>query len=160
MVSEHERTFSTRVRVQQTMKKLVLIAALALAAPVEAQTPIRREVETLLADMMSAFKANPASVAKFYTDDAMVAGGRLRITGRESVDKYWAGVAGYSDWKLEIIEVGDGTTPWVRGVSTLVGAERNSVTEFLGLLKRGSDGKLRFYVDMYIPAAQPSTPRQ
>lgn len=137
-----------------------LLIALLATGPLEAQTPIRREVETLLGDMMTAFKAAPASVAKFYTDDAMVAGGRMRITGREAVDKYWAGVAGYSDWKLEIIEVGDGTTPWVRGISTLVGAERNSVTEFLGLLKRGSDGKLRFYVDMYIPAAQTSTPRQ
>jgi ketosteroid isomerase-like protein len=141
------------------MKRLLLIAALAVAAPLGAQSPIRREVETLLADMMAAFKANPASVAKFYTDDAMVAGGRLRITGREAVDKYWAGVAGYSDWKLEVIEVGDGTTPWVRGVSTLVGAERNSVTEFLGLLKRGTDGRLRFYVDMYIPAAAPAPAR-
>lgn len=113
----------------------------------------------LLADMVAAFRANPASVAKFYTDDAMIAGGRMRVTGREAVDKYWGGVSGYSDWKLEIIEVGDGTTPWVRGISTLVGTERNSVTEFLGLLKRGTDGKLRFHVDMYIPAAPPPAPR-
>jgi ketosteroid isomerase-like protein len=136
-----------------------VLLALCVALPVGAQTPVHREVEQLLSDMMTAFKADPASVAKYYTDDAMVAGGRMRITGRDAVDKYWAGVAGYKDWKLEVIEVGDGTTPWVRGISTLVGAERNSVTEFLGLLKRGSDGKLRFYVDMYIPAAQPSTPR-
>ena len=137
------------------MKSLLLIAAMALAAPVQAQAPVRREVETLLADMVSAFRANPSGVAKFYADDAMIAGGRMRITGRDAVDKYWAGVAGYTDWKLEVIEVGDGTTPWVRGISTLVGAERNSVTEFLGLLKRGADGKLRFYVDMYISAAPP-----
>ena len=136
------------------MHKFLLIAALAFATPLSAQAPVRREVEQLLNDMTTAFKANPASVAKYYTDDAMIAGGRLRVTGREAVDKYWAGVAGYKDWKLELIDVGDGTTPWVRGVSTLVGAERNSVTEFLGLLKRGSDGKLRFYIDMYIPAAK------
>lgn len=140
------------------MKILLAIVALAFSAPLEAQIPVRREVEQLLADMTAAFKANPATVAKYYTDDAMIAGGRMRVTGREAVDKYWSGVSGYSDWKLELIEVGDGTTPWVRGVSTLVGAERNSVTEFLGLLKRGTDGKLRFYVDMYIPAAPP-TPR-
>lgn len=140
------------------MKKLVLIAVLAFATSLNAQVPVRREVEQLLSDMTTAFKADPASVAKYYTDDAMIAGGRLRVTGREAVDKYWAGVAGYKDWKLELIDVGDGSTPWVRGISTLVGAERNSVTEFLGLLKRGSDGKLRFYVDMYIPAA-PAQPK-
>ena len=136
----------------------ILFSALALmvALPLGAQTPLRREVETLLSDMTTAFKADPASVAKYYTDDAMIAGGRLRVTGREAVDKYWSGVSGYKDWKLELIDVGDGTTPWVRGVSTLVGAERNSVTEFLGLLKRGADGKLRFYIDMYIPAAPPA----
>ena len=132
---------------------VVLMVALPLGA--QSPSPIRREVETLLSDMTTAFKADPASVAKYYTDDAMIAGGRTRVTGRDAVDKYWSGVAGYKDWKLELIEVGDGTTPWVRGISTLVGAERNSVTEFLGLLKRGTDGKLRFYVDMYIPAAPP-----
>ena len=133
----------------------ILFSALALmvALPLGAQTPIRGEVETLLSDMTAAFKANPASVAKYYTDDAMIAGGRMRVTGREAVDKYWSSVTGFTDWKLELIDVGDGTTPWVRGVSTLVGSERNSVTEFLGLLKRGADGKLRFHVDMYIPAA-------
>ncbi len=141
------------------MRNLFSALALMVALPLGAQTPIRREVETLLSDMITAFKANPASVAKYYTDDAMIAGGRLRVTGRDAVDKYWGGVSGFSDWKLELIEVGDGTTPWVRGVSTLVGAERNSVTEFLGLLKRGADGKLRFYVDMYIPAAAPAPAR-
>ena len=140
------------------MKKFLIIASLAFASSLAAQAPARREVEQLLSDMTTAFKADPASVAKYYTEDAMIAGGRLRVTGREAVDKYWAGVAGYKDWKLELIDVGDGATPWVRGISTLVGAERNSVTEFLGVLKRGSDGKLRFHVDMYIPAA-PAPPK-
>jgi ketosteroid isomerase-like protein len=139
------------------MKKLLpVVLALALAVPAGAQAPLRREVQALFSDMTAAFKVNPASVAKFYTDDAMIAGGRLRVTGREAVDKYWSGVSGYTDWKLELIDVGDGTTPWVRGISTLVSSSgRNSVTEFLGLLKRGADGKLRFHVDMYIPAAAP-----
>ena len=143
------------------MKKLLpVLVALAFAAPLSAQTPLRREVETLFSDMTTALKANPASVAKFYTDDAMIAGGRTRVTGREAVDKYWGDLSGFTDWKLEIIEVGDGTTPWVRGISTLVSSSgRNSVTEFLGLLKRGADGKLRFYVDMYIPAAAPAPAR-
>jgi ketosteroid isomerase-like protein len=141
------------------MRKLLLILAFAAAMPLSAQTPLRGEVETLFRDMTAALKTNPASVAKYYTDDAMIAGGRTRVTGREAVDKYWGALSGFTDWRLEIIEVGDGSTPWVRGISTLVGESgRNSVTEFLGLLKRGSDGKLRFYVDMYIPAAAPARP--
>ena len=139
-------------------KRFSVLVALVFALPVGAQTPIRREVETFFSDMTTAFKANPASVAKYYTDDAMIAGGRMRVTGREAVDKYWGSVSGFTDWKLELIDVGDGSMPWVRGISTLVGAERNSVTEFLGLLKRGADGKLRFHVDMYIPAAPPPPP--
>ena len=143
------------------MKNVLLVLALATAAPLAAQSPLRGEVETLFRDMTAAFKANPATVGRFYTDDAMIAGGRTRVEGRAAVDKYWAGTTNFTDWKLEIIEVGDGTTPWVRGKSTLVGAEgRQSITEFLGLLKRGSDGKLRFYVDMYIPAGPPPAPRQ
>lgn len=141
-------------------KPLLVLIALAFALPLGAQTPLRKEVEVLFAQMTVALKADPASVAKFYTDDALIAGGRTRVTGREAVDKYWSGTTGFTDWKLEIIEIGDGTTPWVRGISTLVGSSgRNSVTEFLGLLKRGTDGKLRFYVDMYIPAAAPAPAR-
>jgi D-alanyl-D-alanine carboxypeptidase len=115
---------------------------------------VHREVEKLLADMVAAFKTNPSSVSRFYTDDATIMGGGARYTGRESIDKYWAEGSMFADWKLELLEAGDGTAPWVRGRSTLVGRSgRSMVTEFLGVLKRQPDGQLKFYLDMYVAAS-------
>ena len=59
----------------------------------------------------------------------------------------------FTDWKLEVLEVGEGPRPWVRGRSTLQGRSgRTMVTEFVGLLKRQPDG-LKFYLDMFVAAA-------
>jgi ketosteroid isomerase-like protein len=125
------------------------------AAPVRAQQPsLRQEVDALMGAMMTAFKANPASVAKFYTDDARILGGGQRTEGRTQIDQYWRDATTFSDWKLEVLEVGgDGPSPWMRGRSTLQGTSgRVMVTEFIGLLKRQPDG-LKFYVDMFVSAS-------
>ena len=112
---------------------------------------IRQEVETLHAAMVDAFKRDPASVAQYYTDDATIMGGGARSVGREQVDRYWR-EGPKAEWTLEVLEVGgDSQSPWVRGRSTLAGSGgRRMVTEYVGILKRGSDGRLRFYVDMYV----------
>lgn len=96
---------------------------------------------------------------KFYADDATIVGGGQRGHGRAEIDRYWASATMFADWKLEVTEVGgDGSTPWVRGTSTLVAKSgRTMVTEFIGLLKRQPDGNLRCYVDMYV-AAPPRSP--
>ena len=103
--------------------------------------------------MVAALKADPASVARFYTDDASILGGGQRHVGREQIDQYWRSATMFADWKLEVLEVGgDATTPWMRGRSTLLGKSgRTMVTEFVGLLKRQPDG-LKFYVDMFVMA--------
>lgn len=131
----------------------ILAAALMLPVTTEAQQPLRQEVEALLGAMVTAFKTDPASVARFYTDDASILGGGGRYVGREQIDQYWAGATMFADWRLELLEVGDGSSPWVRGRSTLHGKSgRTMVTEFIGILRRQPDG-LRFYVDMYVAAS-------
>ena len=137
------------------MKKLLLLAMLLVSRVSHAQSPLKQEAEALTSAMVAAFKADPASVAKFYTDDASILGGGQRAVGREQIDAYWRGATMFADFKLEVIEVGgEGATPWVRGRSTLQGKSgRTMVTEFVGLLKRQTDGKLKFYVDMFVAAS-------
>jgi ketosteroid isomerase-like protein len=133
----------------------IVIAVSVLVSPAGAQqTPLRQEVESLLTAMVAAFKAEPASVARFYSDDASIMGGGGRHVGREQIDKYWREATMFADWKLEVLEVGgDGPMPWVRGRSTLYAKSgRTMVTEFVGLLKRQPDG-LKFYVDIYVAAS-------
>jgi ketosteroid isomerase-like protein len=135
---------------------LSVLAAATIALPAHAQqssAALRHDVEALMTAMVAALKADPASVAKFYTDDASILGGGERYVGREQIDQYWRRATMFADWKLEVLEVGgDGPTPWMRGRSTLLGTSgRTMVTEFVGLLKRRPDG-LKFYVDMFVMA--------
>jgi ketosteroid isomerase-like protein len=138
------------------MKRLTaLVAASLIATSAHAQQlTVLQEVDALFGSMVAAFKSDPASVAKFYSDDASILGGGQRSVGREEIDQYWkSGAAMFADWKLEVIEVGEGPSPWVRGRSTVVGKSGSSMTtEFVGLLKRQPDGRLKFYVDMYVAA--------
>lgn len=135
-----------------------LVLALAIPSTLLAQD-LRKQVEALHAAMVSAFTADPASTAKFYTDDAGVVGGGMRVVGRTGVDNYWKSVGPGSTWKLEVLDVGGiPEAPWVHGRSILTSASgRVSPTEFIGLLQRGLDDQLRFRVDAY--AGGPATAR-
>jgi ketosteroid isomerase-like protein len=121
----------------------------------QAAAGLRLEIDGLLAAMVAALKADPASVAGFYTDDASILGGGSRYVGRAEVDQYWREATMFADWTLEVIEVGgEPKAPWVRGRSTLVGnSGRRMATEFIGLLERQPDGRLKFYVDMFVAAS-------
>ena len=142
------------MRLRHGLAGLVLIAA-GVVPPEAAQTGnLKDEITALHRDMVAAFKQDPASVARFYTDDATIMGGGSRAAGRDQIDAYWTGFSG-REWSVEVLEVGgDSQSPWVRGRSTLgsPGGPR-MVTEFIGILKRGADGRLRFYVDMYVRAS-------
>ena len=125
------------------------------ASTVAADTAaLRAEIEALNASMVSAFKKEPSSVARYYHDDARILGGGTRATGRQQVDAYWAGATMFADWKLEVIQVGGHRDhPWLLGRSTLTGKSgRTMVTDFVGVLRRGPDGALRYLVDMYTAA--------
>jgi ketosteroid isomerase-like protein len=143
---------------RRALTLLLLVPLFAVAASAQ-PSPLHKEVETLFTAMTAALKADPASVARYYTDDASIMGGGQRYAGRVQIDQYWREATMFADWKLEVIEVGDGAAPWVRGRSTLHGKSgRVMATEFVGLLKRQSDGSLRFYLDMY-DAASPGMRR-
>jgi len=119
------------------------------------QDSLRAEVETLHAEMVAAYRREPASVAGYYTDDASILGGGGRWMGREAIDQYWSRGPGGADWSLDVLEVGGNRqAPWVRGRSTLVSRSgRRMVTDYVGILKRGPDGILRFYIDIFVAGA-------
>lgn len=151
---------------RRALSAFIAVAAVAITHPpaVHAQAAagvgLRAEIEALNAAMVAALKADPPSVARFYTDDASILGGGGRYVGRAQIDQYWADATMFADWTLEVLEVGgDAASPWVRGRSTLVGRSgRRMVTEFVGILKRQPAGDLKYYVDMYV-AAGPATAR-
>lgn len=118
---------------------------------------LKTEVDALHAEMIAAFKSEPASVARFYTDDASIMGGGQRAVGRVQVDQYWSQGPMPTDWVLETLEVGgDSQSPWVRGKSTLVGqGGRRMVTDFVAILRRQPDGRLKYYIDMYVGSGAP-----
>ena len=123
-------------------------------APAADPAVLRKEIEDLHQKMVAALKANPASVAAFYTDDARVVGGGQTVTGRERIDAYWAGISGAKDWVLEILDVG-GTMgqPWLLGRSTLtMQSGGQSIVNYLGVLRRMPDGSLKYQVDFYTAA--------
>jgi ketosteroid isomerase-like protein len=125
-------------------------------APLEksAEARLRAEADTLMAAMVAAFKRDPASTARFYTDDARMVGGGMRTVGRQQINGYWSGVTGFRNWTLQVLAVGgEPNAPWAVGRSVLEGQDgRKMTTEFIGVLKRGADGRLQFYLDMYAAA--------
>ncbi|HET9425541.1 MAG TPA: DUF4440 domain-containing protein [Gemmatimonadaceae bacterium] len=142
-------------------RSLSLLLSLALLPPaVSAQGAPRMSVDSLHAAMVAAFKADPSSTARFYTDDAIIVGGGTRVLGREAVDNYWKQITPGSTWQLETLASGGvAGMPFVHGRSTLGSpGGRSSITDFIGLLHRGPDGQLRFRVDAYTGAFAPVTP--
>ena len=128
--------------------------SVSLLASAPRQDSLRAEVVALHTAMVAAYGREPASVARYYTDDASILGGGQRAVGRNQINQYWGSGPGGGDWTLEILEVGgDRQAPWVRGRSTLVSRSgRRMVTDYVGILKRQADGQLRFYVDMFVAA--------
>jgi CubicO group peptidase (beta-lactamase class C family) len=114
-------------------------------------TGLRGEIETLHDEMMSAFRDQPANVARYYTDSARILGGGRRYNATEQVRTYFSRVPSGAEWILEIIDVGGSAAePWVLGRSTLGRAGTEGMTvDYLAILRRGADGKLRYHIDMF-----------
>ena len=112
---------------------------------------LRKEIDTLNAQMVAAFKRDPGSVAAFYTDAAAIIGGGQRHQGRAALDEYWKGGTMFADWSLETLETGGpADAPWQYGRSVLHGRSgRTMETYFVGLLRRQPSGDLKFQVDAF-----------
>jgi ketosteroid isomerase-like protein len=137
------------------MIKLTTVLTTLSIALASAQAPgpsQRKDIEGLNAQMVAAFKKDPATVAGFYTDAAAVIGGGQRAQGRAAVDDYWKGAASmFTDWSLETIDSGGhADAPWQYGKSVVQGRSGRSMeTYFIGLLRRQPGGELKFQVDAY-----------
>ena len=135
--------------------------ALCLAGPqpegrADAQpSTIRQEVEALHVEMVAAFKENPASVASYYASDARIMGGGGRYSGGE-IASYWSQISHATSWALDILDAGGSRDePWILGRSTLtLQSGQRMVTDYLAILRRDANGKLRYYIDMFTSAAR------
>jgi len=133
-----------------------------LLASNSAPASIRTEVDSLHSAMMAAFKRSPPGVAQFYTDDARIIGMGTHRSGRAEVQQYWSQGLGATDWLLEVVEVGGARdAPWVLGRSVVVGnGGRRMITDYLAILARGTDGRLRYRIDLFTPSEpRPMGPR-
>jgi ketosteroid isomerase-like protein len=100
-------------------------------------------------------KGDMLAVARGYADDATIYFPRgKKVQGRKAIDRYWQGVKGAKDWKLETIEVG-GTRDAIYEVgksflTTVVdGKESTYVCDYVVIWKRQPDGTYRTHTDIF-----------
>lgn len=117
---------------------------------------LKTEIEAVNRDMEIAFgRKDLLAVAKFYADDARLIGPRgQEVRGREAIDAYWANVRNPKSWRLEAFDIGGSLNEAYQfGRSTLVQenatGDRTSVTDFVVIWKRGSDGRWKIALDFY-----------
>ena len=148
---------------RRLLRATLLLAATSTVASAQTAPPadtaaLRREVEQVARAMEDAVtRGDLKAAASYYADDAIVRTARgIVAQGRAGIDQYFMGIAGAKSWKLDVTQVG-GTAdaPWWVGRSTLVHGtpERTSIVQFLVLLRRQPDGKLRVVLDYYHPAS-------
>jgi hypothetical protein len=111
---------------------------------------LEKELNALHAEMIAAFREQPASVARFYTPGAQIIGGGRRVTG-DQIAGYWGSLPAGATWTLEMLDFGGSIAePWVLGRSTLQRDGGNRmVTDYVAILRRGTDGRLRYHLDMF-----------
>jgi CubicO group peptidase (beta-lactamase class C family) len=123
------------------------------------QTPptgVRAQVEALHADMMAAFRADPVTVARYYTNDARILGGGRRYTGIDEIRTYWSQVPAGATWALEVVDVGGSAQePWVLARSMLGRPGGPGMTvDYLAILRRDDAGALKYHIDMFTAATR------
>jgi ketosteroid isomerase-like protein len=142
-----------------TGKILLVILSQFIAYEAMAQstydTSVRSRIRILNREMEDAFNANNMQkVAAFYADDAeIVYDNGYTVKGRGNLDNYWASLKDRGrGWQLTVIEVGgDGDMVFQLGKSDLKyinrGKESKSVTNFVLLWKKQSDGSYKIFRD-------------
>ena len=128
----------------------------AAGSPQNATDALKAEIEAVNREMeIACGRKDLLAVAKFYADDARLIGPRgQEVRGRAAIDAYWANVRNPKSWRLEAFDIGGGPDEAYQfGRSTLVqensSGDRTSVTDFVVIWKRGSDGRWKIAVDFY-----------
>jgi ketosteroid isomerase-like protein len=120
------------------------------------QDSIRREVTARIDQLLAAFRRDdPLGIARIFADDATMLGPQgLRVQGRAALDSYWQARPRPQSWEIETLEVGGSLdSPWQYArsirVNSVEGRPERSVTTFILVWKRGADGRLRIYLDLF-----------
>jgi len=117
------------------------------------------QIEQRNRQMELAFGAgNLLGVADVYADDAWLLppeGGRIQ--GRAEIDQHWSAIGDPLDWRLVSHDIeGSELQAYELGRSDLTvrrdGVVQRSVTEFLWLWRRGTDGTWRIAMEAWWPA--------
>jgi ketosteroid isomerase-like protein len=155
-----------RTRIALTTLTGVLIVAGALAGEYERQNDrkantsrarsLRQIVDECNRKSIADFKkGDMLAVARGYADDATIYFPRgKKVHGRKAIDRYWQGVKGAKDWKLETIEVG-GTRDAIYEVgkssltTTVDGKESTYACDYIVIWKRQPDGTYRTHTDIF-----------
>jgi ketosteroid isomerase-like protein len=135
------------------------VQLLMLLLPVLACRPAtavsREEIVARTGDLLAAFRAGDAQgMARVFADDASILGPGVRVVGRAAIDSYWVARPRPHSWDIETLEVGgNADSPWqyARSIRVIRSLERadTAVTTFILVWKRGPDGRLRIYLDLY-----------
>ena len=117
---------------------------------------LRRIIDECNRQAIEAFKkGDMIAVARGYADDATIYFPRGKsVRGRQAIDRYWQGIKGAKDWKLETIEVG-GTKEAIYeiGRSSLTtevdGKQSTYVCDYVVIWKLQPDGTYRAHTDIF-----------
>ncbi len=116
---------------------------------------LRKEIELRDVALCDAIrKGDPATIARFYSDDAQIRGPQTRVTGRSAIEQYWASMEGIMQFKVEVQEVGGAKdSAWESGRTHLMrevdGHKRSGDVDFVKVWTRDSKGELRIHLEMY-----------
>jgi uncharacterized protein (TIGR02246 family) len=116
---------------------------------------VRREITRLNRGMEQAFRdADPAAVAAFYAEDAVMIGPGTRVEGSGAILEYWKRISDPINWTLEVREVtGTGEIVHQTGRSHLTYLdgleERTSIVDFVLVWRRQEDGSYKIAIDSY-----------
>ncbi len=116
---------------------------------------VKKQIMVLNQQMEDAFNKNDmVTVAAFYADDGeIVYPNNYTVKGRTNLDKYWMDLKDKGrGWKLTVVEIGgQGEFVYQLGKSDLKyinkGKESSSITNFVLLWKKQSDGSYKIFRD-------------
>ncbi len=135
---------------------LFLLCVFKLSAQTTKDTSnVKNQIMVLNQQMEDAFNNNDMNkVAAFYADDSeIVYDDNYTVKGRANLNNYWLDLKDKGrGWKLTVVEIGgQGEFVYQLGKSDLKhlsqGKEHNSITNFVLLWKKQTDGNYKIFRD-------------